>query len=120
MDNYLFLQHLRDLSLEEGRAYIQAHAAELTDYAAVGVLIRDEAKRQEHRAPFVALKLAELLIYFSEYVHHAPSHALGLQDKGDALFRIGDHQAALKFLDAAGEEFLRLGDEMNWANTRIG
>ena len=120
MDTHLFLQYLRDLSLEEGRAYIQAHAAELTDYAAVGVLIRDEAKRQEHIAPFVALKLAELLIYFSEYVHHAPSHAFGLQDKGDALFRIGDHQGALKFLDAAGEEFLRLGDEMNWANSRIG
>ena len=120
MDNHLFLQHLRDLSLEEGRAYIQAHSAELTDYAAVGVLMRDEAKRQEHRAPFVALKLAELLIHFSEYVHHAPSHAFGLQDKGDALFRIGDHQGALKFLDAAGEEFLRLGDEINWANSRIG
>lgn len=120
MDNHLFLQHLHDLSLEEGRAYIQAHAAELTDHAAVGVLIRDEAKRQEHIAPFVALKLAELLIYFSEYAHHTPSHALGLQAKGDASLRIGDHQSALKFLDAAGEEFLRLGDEVDWANSRIG
>ena len=28
MDNALFLQHLRDLSLEEGRAYIQEHVSQ--------------------------------------------------------------------------------------------
>src|SRR6266581_3620081 len=59
MDNTLFLQHLRNLSLEEGRAYIQEHVLELTD------------------------------------------------------------QAAIECLDAAGEEFLCLGDEGNWARTRI-
>jgi hypothetical protein len=44
MDNELFLQYLRQHSLEEGRAYIQAHVAELTDYAAIGVLIKDESR----------------------------------------------------------------------------
>lgn len=32
MDNTLFVQRLLDLSLEEGRAYIQEHIAELTDH----------------------------------------------------------------------------------------
>jgi len=118
MDNDLFLQHLRELSLEDGRAYIQAHAAELVDHAAVGDLIADEALRQLYTL-FVSLKLAELLIFFGDYVHHVPSHALGLKAKGDALVQIGHYQAAMECLDAAGEEFLSLGDERNWARSRI-
>ena len=39
MDSDLFLQQLRDLRLEDGRAYIQAHAAELEDHAAFGNLL---------------------------------------------------------------------------------
>src|SRR5579859_3001004 len=118
MDNTLFLQELRDLSLEDGRAYIQLHAKELTDHAAVGVLLADEALRLLY-SPFISLKLAELLTFFGEYVHHTLSHALGLKAKGDALMLIGHHQAALDALDAAGEEFKLLGDEGNWARSCI-
>ena len=60
MDNTLFLQELRDLSLEDARAYIQLHAKELADHGAVGVLLADEALRLLY-SPFVSLKLAELL-----------------------------------------------------------
>ncbi len=119
MDNELFLQRLRDLTLEEGKAYIQQHSDELTDLAAIGVLIADEALRQLYIAPFVSLKISELLIFFGEYLHHAPSHALGTMRKGDALRFIGHYQACLECLDAAGEDFLLLGDEVNWAHTRI-
>ncbi len=119
MDNELFLQQLRDLPVEEGKTYIQARVAELADHAASGVLIADEALRQLYTAPFVSLKISELLIFFGEYLHHAPSHALGLKAKGDALRFIGHYQASLECLDAAGEEFLHLGDEVNWAHTRI-
>ena len=118
MDNEQFLQHLRDLSLEEGRGYIQGHISEVSDYAAVGNLLADEALRLLY-TPFVSLKLAELLIFFGEYVQHTLSHALGLKAKGDALQRIGHHKAAMEYLDTAGEEFLRLGDEGNWARSRI-
>src|SRR6266571_8203458 len=118
MDSDLFLQQLRDLSLEDGRAYIQAHAAELEDHATFGNLLADEALAQLY-TPFVSLKLAELLIFFGEYVSHASSHALGLKAKGDVLMMIGHHRAAIECLDAAGEEFLRLGDEGNWAHSRI-
>src|SRR5438105_15471149 len=118
MDTDLFLRNLRDLSLEEGKAYIKEHIDELSDYAAVGNLIADEALRLLY-TPFVSLKIAELLIFFGEHVHHSLSHGLGLKAKGDALMMIGHHQAALEAADAAGEEFKRLGDERNWARSRI-
>jgi CHAT domain-containing protein/tetratricopeptide (TPR) repeat protein len=119
MDNDLFLQHLRDLPLEEGMAYLQAHVDELTDHAAIAALIADEALHQLYIAPLVSLKLAELLIFFGEYHHSTLAHALGLKAKGDALRFVGHYQAAMECLDAAGEEFLHLGDEVNWAHTRI-
>src|SRR6266481_2104168 len=118
MDNELFLQRLRDLSLEDGRIYLQEHIAELSDHAAIGNLLADEALRLLY-TPFISLKLAELLIFFGEYVQHTSSHALGLKAKGDVLFQIGHFQAAIECLDAAGEEFRRLGDEGNWARSRI-
>ena len=118
MDNNLFLEHLGELSLEEGKAYIEDHIEELHDQAVVGDLLADEARRQLY-LPFVSLKLAELLIFFGEHVQHTASHALGLKAKGDALMVIRHLQAAIECLDAAGEEFLSLGDEGNWARSRI-
>jgi CHAT domain-containing protein len=118
MDTDLFLQNLRALSLEEGKVYIQEHIDELSDHAAIGNLLADEALRLLY-SPFVSLKIAELLIFFGEYIQHTSSHALGLKAKGDVLFQIGHYEAALKCLDTAGEEFLFLGDEGNWARSRI-
>jgi len=118
MDNNLFLQQLHELSLEEGKTYIQEHAAELTDHAAFGVLLADEALRLLY-TPFVSLKLAELLIFFGEYVSHLAPHALGLKAKGDALVQIGHFEAAMECLDAARDEFLHLGDDGNAARSRI-
>ncbi len=118
MDNTLFLQHLRNAGLEEGRAYLQEHSAELADHDAIGALLADEALTQLYN-PFVSLKLAELLIYFGEITQNVYSHALGLKAKGDVLVQIGHHQAAMECLDTAGEEFLRLEDEGNWARSRI-
>ncbi len=45
MDSDLFLRNLRDLSLEEGKAYIKEHIDELSDYVAVGNLLADEGGR---------------------------------------------------------------------------
>ena len=118
MDTALFLQHLRDLPLEEGRAYIQEHIEELSDHKAIGELLAEEALRVLY-TPFLSLKLAELLISYGEFVGHLSSHALGLKAKGDALGQLEHHRAAIEALDTAGEEFLRLGDEGNWARSRI-
>lgn len=121
MDNNLFLQCLRELSLEEGKACIREHAEGLTepDYVAIGELIAEEALHLRDTNPSASFKLAELLIFFGDYFHHIPSHALGLKAKGDALEYVGQYQAALECLDAAGEEFLSLEDTVNWARTRI-
>ncbi len=118
MDRELFLQYLRDHSLEEGRAYIQEHITELSDHKTIGEWLADEALRLLY-TPFLSLKIAELLSFFGECSSHLSSHALGLKAKGDALVQIGHYEAALVSLDAAGEEFLSLGDQRNWARSRI-
>jgi len=114
----LFLQHLRDLPLADGRAYIRERIAELADYDAVGNLLADEALLLLY-TPFVSLKVAELLISFGEHTEHVLSHALGLKAKGDALMAIGHFQAAMEVLDVARDEFRQLGDEGNAARSRI-
>lgn len=118
MDNAALLQYLRESSLEEGRAYLVAQSNTLTDYHAIGNAIADEALAQLY-SPFLSLKLAELLTFFGEYTHYLLAHALGLKAKGDALVQMALHQAALDNLDVAGQEFLSLDDEENWARTRI-
>lgn len=118
METNLFLQQLRDLPPEEGRAYIREHIEELSDHKAIGESLAEEALRVLY-TPFLSLKLAELLIFYGDYTGHLSSHALGLKAKGDALEQLEHHQAAMDVLDAAGEEFLRLGDEGNWARSRI-
>lgn len=118
MESSRFLQHLHESSLEEGRAYIQAHLADLADHDAVAKLLEDEALKLLYN-PFPSLKLAELLIFYGEITGHLPSHALGIKAKGDALEQIRHHQAAIECLDIAGEEFLSLRDEGNWARSRI-
>ena len=112
------IQHLYDLDLEQGKAYIQSHISELQDHVAVGKLLEQEALDKLY-SPLVSLKLAELLIFFGKYTNHKHSHALGLKAKGDAFFQIGHYQAAMEILDIAGEEFLRLGKEDDWARSRI-
>src|SRR5205809_730687 len=84
MDNALFLQHLRDAGLEEGRTYIQEHIQELVDYAAIGDLLADEALKHLF-TPFLSLKLAELLTFFGESAPDEYAHALVLKAKGDAI-----------------------------------
>ena len=118
MDKELFLQRLRDLPLEEGRAYIREYIADLADYDAVGNMLADEARRLLY-TPFVSLKVAEVLISFGDYAGHMPSRALGLKAKGDALMAVGHFRAAMDSLDAARDEFRLLGDEGNAARSRI-
>ncbi len=114
-----FLQQLRVLSLEDGRRFITANASMLDDHAAFGMLLADEALDQSYANPTISLKLAELLIFFGDECMQPSSRALGLKAKGDMLKTIGLHRAALACLDEAGEVFLRLGDEGNWARSRI-
>src|SRR5690242_272845 len=118
MDQEPFLHYLRDHTLEEGQAYIQDHSVELSDHATISDWLADEALRLLF-TPFVSLKIAEQLVFFGDHAHYLSAHALGLKAKGDALLQIGHYEAAIESLDAAGEEFLSLGDQRNWARSRI-
>ncbi len=119
MDNARFLQYLCDHSLEEGRDYIQSHLGELSDYDALANMIADEALRLRDAKPLHSLKLAEMLTFLGEVAHQPLFHALGLKAQGDVLDYMAQFQAALACLDMAGEEFLKLGDAVNWARTRV-
>jgi CHAT domain-containing protein len=118
MDPDLFMQQVRDLPIEEGRAYIREHIEALANHQATGEAMAEEALRVLY-TPFLSLKLAELLIFYGELTGHLHSHALGLKAKGNALQQIGHYQAAMDALDIAGEEFLQLGDQVGWARSRI-
>jgi CHAT domain-containing protein len=118
MDKEQLLQRLRDLPLEEGRAYLREHIAELPDYDTVSKWLEEEALRLLY-TPFISLKVAELLTSFGEYTKHKSSHALGLKAKGDALMAIGHFRAAMDSLDAARDEFLLLREEGDAARSRI-
>ncbi len=119
IDNEVFLQHLCDLSLEEGRAYIRTHAAQVNDNDALASLIRRASLGQRNINVFLCLKLAELLIFFGEHLQYMPAYAIGLLTKGDGFSHMGHHQKAMEYLDSAAEIFLQLGDSVNWAHTRM-
>ncbi len=118
MDNGQFLQSLRELSLEEGKDFIRAHAHEIVDLAEMGNMLADEALAQLY-SPFNSLKIAELLVFFGTQTQDLFCHALGLKARGDVLAQIGHYQAAMDCLDESGNQFLQIGDEANWARSRI-
>lgn len=83
-------------------------------------LIKREADHQWARESGVSFVLAGHLLCISEVIQSKYVHAMGLMARGDALRRMDRDQEALPFLDAAGEEFLEISDEVGWARTRIG
>src|SRR5689334_8957830 len=105
MDEPLFFSYLREHSLEEGKAYLEEHLSELNDIPTVSNIIAEEALHQRDVSPFVALKLADLLIFFGDTTGQVLPRALGLKAKGDVLNYIEHHQAAIECLDAAAEAF---------------
>jgi CHAT domain-containing protein len=113
-----YLQTLHDLPLEEGKAYLQTSLSKGHDASTIGAWLEREALDKLY-TPFISLKIAELLTYLGEHVNNSSLHALGLKAKGDALVQIQHFQAAMQCLDEAGDSFLALGDESNWARSRI-
>ena len=54
MDEHQFIQTLHDVSLEEGKAYIQEHIAELSDSSAISALLENEALNQLYTDPSIS------------------------------------------------------------------
>src|SRR6266516_1984863 len=83
-------------------------------------LIKREADHQWAKESGLSFRLAGYLMFIGDTIQDKYVHAIGLMTRGDALRRMDRDQAALPFLDAAGAEFLEIGDEVSWARTRIG
>ncbi|HEX9134196.1 MAG TPA: tetratricopeptide repeat protein, partial [Ktedonobacteraceae bacterium] len=83
-------------------------------------LIKREADHQWAKESGQSFILAGHLMFIGDAIKDKYVHALGLMTRGDALRRMDRDQSALPFLDAAGAEFLEIGDEVSWARTRIG
>lgn len=83
-------------------------------------LIKREADHQWMKDSQISFLMSGHLLFIGDLVENKYVHALGLMARGDALRRMDRDEDALPFLDAAGGEFLAIGDEVGWARTRIG
>ncbi len=107
---------------KQGRQLLQSQLPSFDD-ASINLLveqIKREADRSWAKESGVSFILAGHLLFIGEVIRSKYAHALGLMARGDALRRMDRDQEALPFLDAAGAEFLEIGDEVGWARTRIG
>ncbi len=106
----------------EGRRLLHIHVPTFDDATIVLLvdLIKREADRQWNRDAQVSFVMAGHLLVIADLTRNKSYHAMGLMARGEALRRMDRDQDALPFFDAAGEEYLEIGDEVGWARTRIG
>ena len=106
----------------EGRQILHAHLADF-DESSLALLvehIKREADSQWNKDAHISFTMAGFIMAIGDLASNKSYHALGLMARGDALRRMGRDRDSLPFFDAAGEEFLEVGDEVGWARTRIG
>src|SRR5258706_2509998 len=122
MTPQILVAALLDMDEQEGRHVLHTHIPtyDSTSIDLLVELIKREADRQWIKDSQISFMLSGYLLYIGDLLHDKYVHALGLMARGDALRRMDRDQDALPFLDAAGEEFLKIGDEVGWARTRIG
>ena len=113
---------LLNMNEKQGRQLLQKNIPTIDDDSlnVLVILMKQEADRQWARETGRSFMLAGYLMFIGEMISSKYVHALGLMVRGDALRRMDRDLEALPFLDAAGAEFLALGDEESWARTRIG
>ncbi|GCE06679.1 CHAT domain-containing tetratricopeptide repeat protein [Dictyobacter aurantiacus] len=107
---------------EQGRQLLLAHLPFFSTPALDRLVygLKKEADRSWNADVERSLTLAGYLVLIGDFTKSTYYHALGLMARGDALRRLGRNQESLPFFDAAGEEFLSIGDEVSWARTRFG
>ena len=112
------------LQVDEGAGYavLQKQLPSLNGDAQQQLIesIKREADKRWTDEAHIAYQLAGHLLSIGDLTGSRYAHALGLMTRGDALRRLERNQEAIKYLDAAGKEFLSVGDEVGWARTRIG
>src|SRR6266700_5916352 len=107
---------------EQGQQLLQTHVPvfSLVALDKLFYLVKKEADHCWNHDVQRSFILAGYLLFIGDLTRNKYYHALGLMARGDALRRMDCDQEALPFLDAAGEEFLSIDDEVGWARTRIG
>jgi CHAT domain-containing protein/tetratricopeptide (TPR) repeat protein len=107
---------------EQGQQLLQTHVPVFSQVALdkLVYLVKKEADHCWIDNVQLSFTLAGYLLFIGKLTNSKYYHALGLMARGDALRRMDCDQEALPFLDAAGEEFLSIDDEVGWARTRIG
>jgi CHAT domain-containing protein len=113
---------LLNMDEEQGRELLQRHLSTIDDVS-LGKLVKlmkREADRQWSHEIGRSFLLAGYLVFIGDLIPSKYVHAMGLMAHGEALRRMDRDQEAIAFLDAAGSEFLDIGDEVSWARTRIG
>src|SRR6266516_2692495 len=113
---------LLNMNEKQGRQLLQKSLPTIDDDSLnlLVKLMKHEADRQWAKESGRSFMLAGYLMFIGDHIPNKYVHALGLMVRGDALRRMDRDQEALPFLDAAGDEFLAIGDEVSWARTRIG
>jgi CHAT domain-containing protein len=119
MDAQTFVSGLLPSRGEAADRFIAEHAPEVDDLDAAAQRLKDEAQAQETRDVEFSLIIAGQLLAFADWTGNARHRALGLLARGNVLMRQGHHRQAIDCFDAAGADFLKAGDEIGWARTRI-
>ena len=119
MDAQTFVARLLPLRGEKVERFIAEFAAEVDNLDTAAQLLKDEAKAQETRDLDVSLAIANQLIALANWTKAPGHHALGMLAQGNVLLRQGYHREAITCFDVAGADFLKIGDEVGWARTRI-
>ena len=110
------------MSEQDGYILLRKQLPELTpdtQNQLIELLKREADRRWSDETPRSYI-LAGHLLSLGDITRNRYAHALGLMTRGESLRRMGRDAEAIEYLDAAGEEFLSVGDEAGWARTRIG
>jgi tetratricopeptide (TPR) repeat protein len=119
MDAQTFISNLLPLRGEAAQHFIATHAPEVDDLDTAAQLLKDEAQAQETRDVELSLVIADLLLTFADWTANPRHRALGLLARGNVFMRQGHQTEAIDCFNAAGEDFLKAGDDIGWARTRI-
>ncbi len=117
-----FVAQLQTMDEERGKRLLQGMVIHLAEDECDTLVhyLKKAADRSWISDVSQSFKLSGLLLYVADLTHNRYYYAQGLMARGDALRRMNRDEDALPFLDAAGEEFLAIHDEVSWARTRVG
>ncbi len=104
---------------EDRRAYL-SKVLPTIDAIALADELKVAAERRLHVRPRRAQLIADVIGEVGVVAGNASIEALGRLADADALRELGRYTDALAAYDAAAELYLKAGDEVGWARTRIG